>query len=115
MSHLKTLTRQSCVVNCKNRDMRWEKLNIPNYKPTYISSGFLKICVNVTKKQSYISTLMVFLLMKSLVLERIHPPIPIQWNSYERHWALTKVIIEITIFWAMISCNLVDMYGCFRL
>jgi len=26
MSYLKILTRQSYVVNCKNRDMRWEKL-----------------------------------------------------------------------------------------
>ena len=57
---------------------------------------------------------MVFLLMKSLVLERIHPPIPIQWNSYERHWALTKVIIKITIFRVMIPRNLVDMYAGFR-
>jgi hypothetical protein len=45
MSHLKILTRQLYVVNCKNRDMRWEKLNIPNYRPTYILSGFLKIYV----------------------------------------------------------------------
>jgi hypothetical protein len=58
---------------------------------------------------------MVFLLMKSLVSERIHPTIPIQWNSYERHWALTKVIIQTTIFQVMVPCNLVDMYGCFRL
>jgi len=53
--------------------------------------------------------------MKSLVLERIHPPISIQRNSYERHWALTKVIIKITIFWVTIPCNLVNIYGCFRL
>jgi hypothetical protein len=51
---------------------------------------------------------MVFLLMESLVLERIHP-IPIKRNYYERHWAPADVIIKITTFWNMKACNLVDM------